>query len=187
MQALASASALSAVAMAQAPPGGESAEQPTEVTTTLHDVGGTTVRRYFDDQQFSALQRICDLIVPAQNSRPGALDVEVPEFLDFHVSVSFDDRQQAYRAGLDALNFQALLLFGKSFAELSDGQADRIIAEPMRVNWTPSPPRDILAAFLREVRQDALAATQNTRAYSESLASAGGRRRDTDLYWYVME
>lgn len=186
MQALASASALPAVAMAQAPPGGSS-EQSTEVSTTLHDIGGTTVRRYFGDAQFSALNRICDLIVPAQNGRPGALDVEVPEFLDFHVSVSFDDRQQAYRAGLDALNYQALLLFGASFAELSDGQADRIIAEPMRVNWTPSPPRDILAAFLREVRQDALAATEGTREYSESLASAGVRRRDSDLYWYVME
>jgi hypothetical protein len=127
------------------------------------------------------------LIVPAQNGRPGALDVEVPEFLDFHVSVSFDDRQQAYRAGLDALNYQGLLRFGKSFAELSDEQADQIVAEPIRVNGTASPPRDILAAFLREVRPDALAATQNTREYSESLASAGVRRRDTGLYWYVME
>ena len=187
MQALASASALPAVAMAQAPAAGDSSAQPTEVSTTLHDVGGTTVRRYFDDEQFSALQRICDLIVPAQNGRPGALGVEVPEFLDFHVSVSFDDRQQTYRAGLDALNYQGLLLFGKSFAELGDDQAGQIIAEPMRVNWTPSPPRDILAAFLREVRQDALAATHNTREYSEAMASAGVRRRDTGLYWYVME
>lgn len=187
MQALASASALPAAAMAQAPLASDAADQPTEVSTTLHDIGGTTVRRYFDDAQFAALRRICDLIVPAQDARPGALAVEVPEFLDFHVSVSFDDRQQAYRAGLDALNYQAQLLFGKSFAELDDGQAERIVAEPMRVNWTPTPPREILAAFLREVRQDAVAATQNTREYSESLASAGVRRRDTDLYWYVME
>ena len=187
MQALASASALPAVAMAQAPLPAGASDEPQQVSTTHHDAGGTTVRRYFDDAQFSALQRICDLIVPAQNGRPGALDVEVPEFLDFHVSVSFEDRQQAYRAGLDALNFQARQLFGKSFSELSDGQADRIIAEPIRVNWTPSPPRDILAAFLREVRQDALAATEGTREYSKSLASAGVRRRDTDLYWYVME
>lgn len=187
MQALASASALPAAAMAQAPPSDAAGDQPTEVRTTLHDVGGTTVRRYFNDAQFAALQRICDLIVPSQDGRPGALAVEVPGFLDFHVSVSFDDRQQAYRAGLDALNYQALLLFGRPFAELNDGQTARIVAEPMRVNWTPSPPQDILAVFLREVRQDALAATQNTREYSESLASAGVRRRDTDLYWYAME
>lgn len=184
MQALASASALPAAAAAQAP---LAADPPIEVSTTLHDVGGATVRRYFDDEQFSALQRICELIVPAQDGRPGALDVEVPEFLDFHVSVSFDDRQQAYRAGLDALNYQAQMLFSKSFAELSAGEADRIIAEPLGVNWTPSPPADILAAFLREVRQDTLTATRNTRPYSEALALEGGRPRDTDLYWYVME
>lgn len=187
MQALASVSALSTAAMAQAPPSSGSEEQQQGVTTTLHDVAGATVRRYFSDDQFAALQRISDLLAPNEEGRPGALDVEVPEFLDYHVSVSFDDRQQVYRAGLDALNHQALLLFDKSFADLSDDQADRIIAGPIRVNWTPSLPKDALAAFLREARQDVLAATQNSRDYSEALASAGIRRRDTDLYWYVME
>lgn len=187
MQALAAASAVPAgAAAAQAPASAAEEEAPTPVTTTLHDAAGVAAPSFFDERQLAALQRLSELILPAMDGAPGALDVDAPEFLDFHVGQSPNQRRDVYRAGLDTLHALATSRFGKRFEELTDAQADQLIAEPLARPWTLSPPADPLAAFLREAKQDVLNATMNAREYVEA-AGRSRRRRTASLYWYTVE
>ncbi|MEZ5365045.1 MAG: gluconate 2-dehydrogenase subunit 3 family protein [Bryobacterales bacterium] len=191
MQALAAASAVPAAASAQSSPTSTtaSAEEATPVTTELLDVAGPTVPGYFDERRLASLRRICELFMPPMDGKPGAIDVEVPEFLDFYVSQSPDWRRQVYDAGLDTLHSVALAKFGKTFAELSDAQADQIIAKPLEVQWAPTLPDDALAAFLREAKMDVMHATMNARDYADAARNERGRSsvRSASLYWYRVE
>ena len=189
MQALAAASALPAAAAAQSPASSDptAPEEATPVITTLHDVGGLTVPSYFGERQLATLRRLSDLFMPAMDGQPGALDAEVPQFLDFYVGQSPETRRNVYAAGLDTLHNLALTRFGKTFAELSDGEADQIVAEPLKVTWTPALPSDPLAAFLREAKMDVMNATMNAYAYAESPDAGRSRRRTSSLYWYTIE
>jgi hypothetical protein len=150
------------------------------------DVGGETVPRYFSAPQFAALRKLSDILVPPLNGLPGALEAEAPEFLDFLISKSPADRQQLYRAGLDALNAQAQRQFKKAFAEVDEAQAATLLA-PLRQPWTYEPPADPFARFLREAKQDVRTATQNSRAYATAGSTGGRRGGGMGQYWYPLD
>jgi hypothetical protein len=158
------------------------------LTASTPDVAAEMMPGYFTPAQFSALRRVSDLLMPSVNGAPGALDAKAPEFLDFLVRESPADRQQVYRAGLDALNQQAQQKFQKPFADLDGAQADTLLA-PLRQHWTFEEPNDPVAVFLRAAKQDVRTATVNSREYG-SVASAGGARRGfggAGLYWYPLD
>src|SRR5580692_5160109 len=71
------------------------------LTASVPDTAAEMVPRFFTPEQFSALRKVSDLLVPAMNGSVGALDAKAPEFLDFLIGESPADRQQVYRAGLD--------------------------------------------------------------------------------------
>jgi hypothetical protein len=186
--------ALPVTAELQAQQGAPARPAPTTPTTedapkleiASLDVGGETVARYFSAPQFAALRKLSDILVPPLNGLPGALEAEAPEFLDFLISKSPADRQQLYKAGLDALNAQALRQFKKAFAEVDEAQAATLLA-PLRQPWTYEPPADPLARFLREVKADVRTATQNSRAYATAGSSGGRRGGGMGQYWYPLD
>src|SRR5947208_9077839 len=69
------------------------------IEATIPD--SVTVPSFFSPAQLETLRRISDLIVPASNDVPGALAAHAPEFLDFLVRESSEERQTLYREGLD--------------------------------------------------------------------------------------
>ena len=85
------------------PPVGTSTES-SKIETTVPDAVAEYSPRFFTAQQFAALRRVSDILMPATNGAPGALAAQAPEFLDFLIGESPADRQRVYRAGLDALN-----------------------------------------------------------------------------------
>jgi hypothetical protein len=131
--------------------------------------------RFFNAPQFAALKKLSEIIMPPMNSAPGALEAQVPEFLDFLIGSSPAERQQLYTVGLDRLNAQAKKEFNKSFAEVDAMQADKLLA-PLRQPWTYEPPADPLARFLIAAKQDVRTATLNSREYNTAGAASGGRR-----------
>ncbi len=166
------------------------AQRPQEETTKLEmavaDAAAETMPRFFNAQQFAALKRLSGILMPPINDMPGALDVGAPEFLDFLIGASPAAGQQIYKAGLDALNAQAMKQFKKLFADVEDAQAESLLA-PLRQPWTYNPPADPLARFLREAKQDVRTATMNSREYI-SAASTGGRRGGgMGQYWYPID
>lgn len=192
IQTVAAAPALAIPAAAPAalaqPPGAAQrpqAEAPKFELATPDAVGETTPR-FFNAQQFAALRKLSELLMPAMNDLPGALEAKAPEFLDFLIGASGSERKQLYKNGLDALNTQAQKRFGKAFAETSETQAAEILA-PLRQPWTYEPPADPFARFLREAKQDVRTATMNSREYATAGSGGGRRGGGMGQYWYPID
>ena len=168
------------------------AQQPAEapkLNTAAADDVGETVVRFFNAQQFSALNKLCETIMPPIGKAPGAMGAHAPEFLDFLIGESPKERQQLYRTGLDLLNSRAKQKHGKMFADLEAVQITDALA-PLRAPWTYNPPADPLAHFLREARQDIRTATTNSKEYLAGTAQSTGRRGfggGTGLYWSPLD
>ena len=152
------------------------------------DDAAEAVLHFFNAQQFVALRKLSDLLMPASsapNTAPGALQAKAPEFLDFLLSQSAADRQQLYRSGLDGLNAQAKKRFGKLFADVDASQAEMLLA-PLRDPWTYDAPSDPVAAMLRAAKDDLRRATLNSREWN--LAAAGRTRGGGGgLYWLPID
>lgn len=166
--------------------GGGPVEAP-KLETAVADDAAATITSFFTPPQLAALRRVSALLMPASNGMPGAVEAGAPEFLDFLIGESPDDRKALYRAGLDALNAQAKKRFGKLYADLDDAQSSDLLA-PLRQPWTYDEPADPLARFLRAAKSDVRAATMNSREYNAAAAPSGQRRfGGSGLYWYPLD
>jgi hypothetical protein len=186
-QSLLGVSALAPAAAAQTPP---TSNAPTpddvfKIDLTTPDAVADPRHRFFTQQQYATLGKLCDLLGPAYNGKPSAKQAEAPQFLDFLLSKSPSDRQVLYAHGLDQLDIDARARRGKGFAELSDAEAGELLA-PLKAKWTWKPPADPLARFLREAKNDVLRATLNSKPYAD--AAAGSRRATgVNTYWDVID
>lgn len=140
--------------------------------------------RFFTHVQFEALEKLSEVLVPAGNDTPGALDAEVPQFIDFLIGQSPADRKQLYRSGLDLLNAHAAKQFNKPFGALDSKQADSILRPLMvPVPWAHDPPKDLGSHFATTAHEDIRTATRNSRQWAEAAAKAKRRIAGPQLYW----
>ena len=139
---------------------------------------------FFTGPELETLHRLCEILVPATNGKPGGLEAGAPEFLDFLISESPHDRQSLYRRGLTDLDAAAHQHHRKPFKDVSAAQAASLLA-PLQTEWTFHGPADELGRFLHAAKEDVLRATLNSREW----ASAGTQRRSTGLntYWFPIE
>jgi len=139
---------------------------------------------FFSPEQYAALKRLGDLLVPASQSKPGAAAAGVAEFLDFLLARSPHPRQQLYRSGLDRLNADSRTRFGNPFSLITETQAAELLA-PLNAPWTFEGPSEELARFLASAKSDVLRATVNSREW----AAASTRRRGSGMgaYWYALD
>lgn len=183
-------SALSLPAAWAAPAPAQTAPPPAETAVKLEfdspEAAAAGVRRFFDETEFAALERLGRLLVPSAEGLPGAVEAEAALFLDFLIGHSPAERQALYREGLRALHAAARQRWGKAFAAVSDEEAAPLLA-PLRQAWTHSAPRDPLARFLLAAKDDFWQAVANSRAQARALS---GRRRGASglgLYWHAAE
>jgi hypothetical protein len=161
-------------------------EEVLKVESSVADAAAEMVPAFFNAEQFAVLRRLSDILMPPIKGAPGALEAKAPEFLDFLIGASPSDRQQLYRAGLDALNAQAQKRFTRPFAEVDAAQAGTLLA-PLRQPWTFDPPADPLARFLQAAKQDVRAATMNSAEWIAAGSSGGRRAGGIGQYWYSIE
>src|SRR5437867_1737249 len=69
-------------------------EEVQKLKFIVPDAAAKMAPHFFNAQQFAALRRLSDILMPAINGAPGALDTSAPEFLDFLIGASPTDRQQ---------------------------------------------------------------------------------------------
>ena len=106
-------------ARAQQPPAPRAQAQPPAVNetpkleTAVADAAAESVPRFFSADQFSALRRLAEVLMPAAGDTPGAKEAGAAEFFDFLIGASPEDRQSLYRNGLDHLNAQARRRYAK--------------------------------------------------------------------------
>jgi hypothetical protein len=163
-------------------------DEPPKLDFTVADAGAEMMPRFFSTQQFAALRRLSDILVPEMSGMPGAIQAGAPEFLDFLIGTSPADRQELYKSGLDALNSKAAKSFSKPFAEVDPSQAASLLA-PLREPWTFEQPSDPLARFLRAAKEDVRTATFNSREWNTAGSPGSAARRGGGLgqYWYTVE
>ncbi len=144
---------------------------------TSPELVAVTELRFFSPIQYSALTRLCALLMPPLGGNPGAVECQAPEFLDFLIGASLPDRQKLYRDGLDTLNANAKKKFKKNFSELNDADADAVVRPLLApVAWAYDLPKDPGQHFMAEAKRDIRTATQNSRAWADVGAAAGRRR-----------
>jgi len=150
----------------------------------IPDFAGTTVTKFFSPVQLACFRRLSDILYPAVNGVPGALQAGAPEFLDFLLFESPRARQTLYRNGVDELESRSRKALNVSFASADQAGAEKILA-PLSEPWTAEP--DSFTAFLRTAKQDVIQATQSShewvRIMSKRVRSAGG----VGMYWFPID
>ena len=138
---------------------------------------------FFTAEQFTALQKAADLLVPASGGNPGARDAGAPEFLDFYIGISAADRQELYRKGLDDLNARARRRYRVPFGQLDDAQASEVL-KPLFTPYAGKRSSLAYGPFVNEVRADLRVATTNSPAWA-AAARAAGRPVPSGQYWRI--
>ena len=156
------------------------------------DLTGQPAPHYFTPAQFATLQKLGSLLVPPLKNNPGALEAQAPEFLDFLISASPDDRQNLYQFGLDSLDSQSRDQFQKPFCDLDAQQSDRILRPLLVVRpWAEDFPSDPLQKFIAQVHEDLRAATMNSREWAAASEKSGRRFtrgfRSSGYYWFPID
>lgn len=107
---------------------------------------------FFNADEFKTICAMCDRLIPADDEGPGALETNVPVFLDLQLSGDYGDDwylegpfpknpsplfgyqlpyrpQEIYQRGLSLTETAARKAFNKSFSDLSDEQKDTFLTD----------------------------------------------------------
>ena len=83
----------------------------------------------FTPEQDKLVDRLSDLIIPADDHSPGASAAKVSQFIDLMVANSNQSVQEQWRSGLQAVEAEAQSRFQKRFLDLNPGEQDQILAQ----------------------------------------------------------
>jgi hypothetical protein len=155
--------------------------------TTVAEGIADAATRFFTPRQLATLARLSDVLVPAVNGKPGALEAQTPQFLDFLIGSSPARRKKLYSEGLDWLDAESVRRYKLPFAKLDTEQAGALI-EPWLRSWmSDHPPAEPHAEFINVAHEEIRAATVNSKAWSEAPSTAGEESTAVALYWWPIE
>jgi len=83
--------------------------------------------RFFSPAQYQTLDRMCEIIIPADDMGPGAHQCGVPFYIDTVLHYSSGE-QQPWLQGLQAVERAAAARFGRSFLECAAAEREELIA-----------------------------------------------------------
>jgi hypothetical protein len=90
------------------------------------------------------LRAVVDCLIPSDDF-PGAYDAGVCDYLERLLQTDLADQAEIFRAGLDAIEAEALARFDKPFARLSSSEQISLLADiesgTVKTSWSISPPR----------------------------------------------
>lgn len=88
---------------------------------------------FFSPEQGEVIRRTVDIILPETDSSPGALTVNVPEFLDLYISkVYTEEEQNNYKKGVNAIIEE--LRGKKPLDKLADDDYHRLLAKYLKAD-----------------------------------------------------
>jgi len=166
---------------------GLNAAKPLPMTPLVPDAIAEASTQYFTERQMATMHRLCEVLMPSSAGYPGAVEAGVPEFLDFLIGVSPEDRQVSYASGLDRLEAEAKHQFNLSFAAVQPAQADQLLRPWLRAWMHDHPPSDPYEHFINIAHSDIRTATINSQAWSEAASAKGRHAPDMELYWYPID
>jgi len=161
--------------------------RPLPIGSVIPDAVASSATKFFTAEQMAALRQLCELLLPPLKGYPGALDAGAPEFLDFLISISPEDRQELYRSGLDRLQRESKQKFGIPFDEVSAAQADQLLRPWLRTWMSDHPPTEPYEQFINLAHADIRTATMNSQAWNDAALAAGERPPGVGLYWHPVD
>jgi hypothetical protein len=159
---------------------------PLPITVTADAVAESELR-FFAAQQMATLKRLSDLLLPPLGGKPGALQAQTPQFLDFLIGSSPEDRRSLYTGGLDWLDAESQKTYKKPFAGLDDAQAGALLKPWLRTWMSDHPPTEPHAGFINVAHEDIRKATINSTAWSQVRSIGAEESTAAGLYWSPIE
>ena len=83
---------------------------------------------FFTADEMATLERLTEILIPADDHSPGAAEARVNRFLDVMVSDGGATRQRIWRGGLQAVDAEAQHRFGKPFRACEAGEQEQVVA-----------------------------------------------------------
>lgn len=155
--------------------------------TEVADTVAATELTFFTPQQMSTLTRLSDLLLPPISGKPGALQAQTPQFLDFLVGSSPEPRRTMYSAGLDWLDTESHKAHQKPFASLDDTQAGAMLKPLLRTWMNDHPPTGPHVAFINIAHNDIRNATVNSKVWSDAPKVGAEESTAIGLFWSPIE
>ncbi|HUV70983.1 MAG TPA: gluconate 2-dehydrogenase subunit 3 family protein [Terracidiphilus sp.] len=165
---------------------GLNSKAPLPVTEVADTVAAAELT-FFTPRQMSTLTRLSDLLLPPIGGKPGALQAQTPEFLDFLVGSSPEPRRTMYSAGLDWLDAESHKAHKKPFASLDDAQAGAMLKPLLRTWMNDHPPTGPHVGFINIAHDDIRNATVNSKAWSEAPRVGAEESTAIGLFWSPIE
>src|SRR5437870_7552765 len=83
--------------------------------------------RFFSRGQYETVDRLCELIIPADDMGPGAHQAGVPFYIDTVLHYTAAD-QQSWLLGLEDVEHAAAARFGRVFLKCTATEQDQLVA-----------------------------------------------------------
>lgn len=155
--------------------------------TKLADEIATAQPDFFTPVQMRTFTRLCDVLLPPLNGKPGAVEAQTPMFLDFLIGSSPEQRQNVYAGGLDWLEGAAQAKYNTAFAQLDDMQAGETIKPWLRTWMSDHPPTEAHADFINIAHDDIRSATVNSKAWNDVPSVGAEPKTEEGIYWLPIE
>ncbi len=155
--------------------------------TTVAEGLAQSTPRFFTRLQMDTLVRLSDLLLPRIGEKPGAIDAQTPQFLDFLIGVSSESRKKVYTSGLNRLDLESQGKFRKPFAQLDNEQATALVKPWLRTWMSDHPPSEEHADFINIAHDDIREATVNSKPWSAIRSPKGVESTEVALYWMPIE
>jgi hypothetical protein len=138
---------------------------------------------FFTAPQMGSLKRLCELLVPPMDGKPGAVDAETPQFLDMLIGQSPEPRKKMYSGGLDWLEGESQKKYKLPFSKLDDDRASALLKPWLRTWMSDHPPVEPHADFINMAHDEIREATFNSEAWADSESTGSRERAPTGIYW----
>ncbi|HEY6489854.1 MAG: gluconate 2-dehydrogenase subunit 3 family protein [Terracidiphilus sp.] len=165
---------------------GLNSRTPMPVTELADEVAAADLS-FFTPLQMRTLTRLCDVLLPPLNGKPGAVEAQTPTFLDFLIGSSPQTQQKVYAGGLDWLEETAQAKYKTAFAQLDDNQTGELIQPWLRTWMSDHPPTEPHANFINIAHDDIRSATVNSKAWDEVPSVGAEPKTEEDIYWLPIE
>jgi Gluconate 2-dehydrogenase subunit 3 len=107
--------------------------------------------RFLSVQEYKVLGRLCDIIMPADETSPGACEAGVPFYIDSLLVYAKPELQQVWRSGLEQVQAAARTKFNQSFDQCQEQQQEEIVADMAANEADPQTPLQNLFRPLKDL------------------------------------
>ena len=106
---------------------------------------------FFNAEQQRLVDRLAEMILPADDHSPGAREARVSEFIDLYVAHSPQEEKDVWRSGLELVKEEAQRSFGKPFVDGSPAEQDALMRRMAANEVDPSTDLERFFARLKEL------------------------------------